>query len=333
MLNAILVPVIMLGIFGLVFGIGLAVAAKVFEVEVDERVPLVREALPGANCGGCGLPGCDAFANAVVNGEVPIDGCPVGGADAAAAIATIMGLEASTSEKKVATVLCQGTCESAPKRAEYYGEMDCREAMIASGGSKDCRYGCMGYGTCVAVCPFDAIVMGDDGLPKVDPEKCTACGKCVDACPKSVMALVPAKQDVIVKCNNLDRGKIARLSCSTACIGCGACVKVCNFDAITVENNCAVIDYDKCRECYECVEKCPMNCISGDIEYGKSLAYIIEENCIGCGICAKNCPVNAISGEIKKPPYVIDHDMCIGCGICFEKCRKGAIDIRFNKVK
>lgn len=333
MLNAILVPVGILGVFGLVFGIGLAIAAKVFEVYEDPRVPMIRAALPGANCGGCGLPGCDALASGIVNGTAAIDACPVGGADCTAAIAEIMGMEAGSAVKKVATVICQGTCETAPNRAEYYGEMDCREAMIASGGAKGCRYGCMGLGTCKAVCPFDAIIMGEDGLPKIDPDKCTSCGKCVDACPKAIMNLVPATQEVIVKCHNLDKGKVARLSCTTACIACGACKKACRFDAITVDNNCAKIDYDKCRQCYECVDKCPMNCITGDVEYGKATAYIIDENCIACGLCAKNCPVNAITGEIKKPPYVIDHDMCIGCGICFDKCRKSAIEMRPNKTK
>ncbi|MBC3797661.1 RnfABCDGE type electron transport complex subunit B [Acetobacterium tundrae] len=272
MLNAILVPIGIISAFGLLFGIGLAIAAKVFEVPEDPRIPLVRAALPGANCGGCGFPGCDALAGSIVEGSAAVDVCPVGGGDTAAAIAKIMGKEAGSAVKKIATVICQGTCETAPNRADYYGEMDCREAMIASGGAKGCRYGCMGYGTCKSVCPFNAISMGEDGLPKVDPDKCTSCGKCVDACPKSVMNLVPITQEIIVKCHNLDKGKIARLSCTTACIGCGACEKACNFDAIKVENNCAKIDYDKCRQCYECVDKCPMNCISGDIDYGKLTA-------------------------------------------------------------
>ncbi|WKY43029.1 RnfABCDGE type electron transport complex subunit B [Eubacteriaceae bacterium ES2] len=333
MLNAILVPVGVIGVFGLVFGVGLAIASKVFEVYVDPRVPEVRAALPGANCGGCGLPGCDALAANIVDGTAAVNACPVGGPDCAAAIAAIMGIEAGSSVKQVATVICQGSCENAPNRAEYYGEMDCREAMVASGGIKGCRYGCMGLGTCKNVCPFDAIVMGPDGLPVVDPEKCTSCGQCIDACPKAIMKLVPETQEVKILCNNHDRGKNARLVCKTACIGCGACVKACKFDAVKVENNCAIIDYDKCRQCYECVDKCPMNCISGDVEYGKTTAYIIDENCIACGLCAKNCPVEAITGEIKKPPYVIDHDMCIGCGICFDKCRKNAIEMRPNKVK
>ncbi len=331
MLSTILVPVGILGAFGLVFGIGLAIAARVFEVYVDPRIPQINAALPGANCGGCGFPGCDALATNIVEGKAPVDACPVGGPECAAAIAEIMGLEAGSAVKMVATVICQGSCETAPNRAEYYGEMDCREAMVASGGPKGCRYGCMGFGTCKDVCPFDAIVMGEDGLPKVDPKKCTACGKCIEACPKSIMKLVPAKQDIIVKCHNLDRGKNARLTCSTACIACGKCVKACPFDAIKVVNKCAIIDYDKCRQCYECVLVCPMNCISGEPEIGKETAFIIDENCIGCSICAKNCPVDAISGEIKKPPYVIDHDMCIGCGICFEKCRFSAIEMRPSK--
>ena len=333
MLNAILVPVGILGLFGLVFGIGLAVAAKVFEVEVDHRFPMVRAALPGANCGACGYPGCDALAEAIIKGEASVDACPVGGADTAAAIAAIMGLEATASCRKIATVICQGTCKTAPNRATYYGEKDCREAMIASGGSKDCRYGCMSYGTCKKVCPFDAIIMGEDGLPKVDPVKCTACGKCVQACPKFIMKLVPETQDVIVKCHSLAKGKVAKLACTTACIKCGICEKTCRFDAIKVENNCAIIDYDKCTQCYECVDKCPMNTISGDVKSGRKLAYILKKNCTGCGLCAENCPVDAITGDKKKPPFIIDHDKCIGCGICSGKCKKNAIEMRSINVK
>nr|WP_320025536.1 RnfABCDGE type electron transport complex subunit B [uncultured Acetobacterium sp.] len=327
MLNAILVPVVILGAFGLLFGIGLAIAAKVFAVDVDHRFPMVRAALPGANCGACGYPGCDALALAILNGEARADACPVGGTKSATAIAEIMGVKVGSTVKKIATVICQGNFERAPDRAKYYGEKDCREAMIASGGSKGCRFGCIGYGTCKTACQFDAIVMGDDGLPKVDPDKCTSCGKCVEACPKSIMKLVPITQDVIVKCHNLDLGKTAKRVCTTACIACGACVRACQFDAVAVENNCAKIDYNKCVQCYECVDKCPMHCISGDVETGKKKASIIASNCVGCGECAKNCPVHAITGELKKPPYVIDPNRCIGCGNCLDMCRKKAIEI------
>ena len=177
MLNAILIPVGILGAFGLVFGIGLAIAAKVFEVNVDHRFPAVRAALPGANCGACGYPGCDALALAILNGEAEADACPVGGKKTAEAIAEIMGVKVDPAVRKIAIVICQGTFENAPDRAKYYGEKDCREAMVASGGSKGCHFGCIGYGACKTACQFDAIVMGTDGLPIIDTDKCTSCGK------------------------------------------------------------------------------------------------------------------------------------------------------------
>ncbi|MBN2898133.1 MAG: RnfABCDGE type electron transport complex subunit B, partial [Clostridia bacterium] len=178
-MNSILVAGGSLGAMGLLFGAGLAYASQKFAVEVDPRVIAIREAVPGANCGGCGFPGCDGFANAVVEGRAPVNGCPVGGPECAQAIAAVMGLEAGSSVKQVARVLCNGTGENCQDRFEYDGVMDCRAAVVTLGGPKSCSFGCMGLGTCVKVCPFDAIHVDEaTGLAVVDPEKCTACGKC-----------------------------------------------------------------------------------------------------------------------------------------------------------
>jgi electron transport complex protein RnfB len=265
MINAILIPVVILGVMGLIFGAGLAVAAKKFEVKQDERIPLVRAELPGANCGGCGYPGCDAMAEAIVKGEAPANGCPVGGAKVAEAVGKILGEEVSEEEPKVASVLCSGDCDHAPRRAEYYGLKDCNEAVIANGGPKDCRFGCIGLGSCVTACMFDALSMGEKGLPVVNIENCTACGKCAATCPKSIIDLIPKSQVIHVNCQSKEKGKIVRSSCSVGCIGCKACTKVCPEEAITVTDNLAKIDYEKCVQCGACVEKCPTGAIVKEI--------------------------------------------------------------------
>jgi electron transport complex protein RnfB len=266
MTGELLTPVFWLGILGLLFGGGLAYASKVFAVEVDPKAPLLKDALPGANCGGCGYPGCDAFAVALAAGEAPVNGCPVGGAETAEKVADILGASAEAGERMIARVICNGTFDNAKERSKYYGVMDCREANIASGGSKGCQYGCMGLGTCERVCPFDAIHVKETGVAVVDPEKCTACGKCIDACPKMVITLVPASKGVHIDCNSKDKGKDVKASCSVGCIGCQICVKNCPEKTISFANNLAKIEYEGCTECQICVQKCPTKAISGQLE-------------------------------------------------------------------
>ena len=256
---------ITLGAMGLIFGALLAFAAKKFAVEVDPRVVEVREAVPGANCGACGYPGCDGFANSVVNGIAPVNGCPVGGASVAAKIAQIMGVDAGHSVKMVAKVKCEGHTGNCQDRFEYSGFESCVAANMLNGGPKSCLYGCMGLGSCVQVCPFDAIHINDKGLAEVDKEKCTACNNCIAMCPKDVISLVPYQQLTIVECNNKDKGPLVKKNCNVACIACGICEKNCPHDAIHVKNNLAEIDYSKCTNCMICVEKCPTKAISGNL--------------------------------------------------------------------
>lgn len=261
-MNSLVFPVLSLGGLGVVFGLLLGYASKKFAVEVDERVPLVREALPGANCGGCGFAGCDAYADAVVNEGAAANKCPVGGAACSAKIAEIMGVTVDSSEPKKAYVKCQGSCGKAKEKYEYYGATSCIDAANApGGGSKSCTYGCLGLGSCVGVCAFDAIHVVD-GIAVVDEEACVACGACINICPKSVIELAPMSKKVRIACNSHDKGLEVKNVCSTGCISCGLCVRNCPSEAITMVNNLPVIDYDKCTQCAVCVAKCPTKAIA-----------------------------------------------------------------------
>lgn len=260
---SILYPVVSIGGMGLVLGAGLGIAGEVFAVEEDPKLGEIMNVLPGANCGGCGFPGCGGLASAIVEGKAPVNGCPVGGAKCAEAIAAIMGVEAGDAEPMVASVRCNGTCTNAKSKYEYLGISDCNmAAQLVAGGSKGCSYGCLGLGSCVKACAFDAMHI-IDGVAVVDKEKCVACGKCVTACPKKLVEMVPAKAKVKVLCSSKDAGKVVMANCSVGCIGCKICEKNCPFDAIHVENNIAVIDYTKCKNCGICANKCPKKVITG----------------------------------------------------------------------
>lgn len=325
-MSNILIASASIGGMGLIFGSALAFASQKFAVETDPRVLEILEVLPGANCGGCGFPGCGGLAAAVAAGEAPVNGCPVGGPDCAAKVAAIMGIEADTGPRKVARVLCKGDCDNALERFTYDGITDCKAAIMLAGGSKACQNGCMGLGTCERACPFDAIHVNSKGLAVVNAEKCVACGLCIKACPKSVIAYVPYSQQVVVDCKNGEKGGHVKKNCSVACIACGICEKNCPFDAIHVTDNLAKIDYDKCTSCMVCVEKCPTKAIAGDLSSRKK-AVINEETCIGCTICKKACPVEAIEGELKAKHTVLQ-EKCIGCGACEAKCPKKAITMK-----
>jgi RnfABCDGE-type electron transport complex B subunit len=257
----ILIPIITMAALGLLFSAGLVVAYQKLKVEENPKTVKVSESLPQANCGACGYAGCQAFAEAVVSGEATSNGCPVGGAETAQMIADILGVEVGEIIKKVARLHCRGTKEAAKDRGEYLGLTTCYAANLV-GGNKQCTYGCLGYGDCVKACQFDALFMDDNGLPTVVEEACTACGKCVDACPRDLFELHPQEQNILVFCRSLDRGPAAKKACKNACIGCGICVRACP-DAIELEENLAVIkDYKKILpEQIPAMEKCPTDSI------------------------------------------------------------------------
>ncbi len=263
----------------------------------------------------------------VTKPDVPPNLCVPAGAKVAEAVAFITGKKFEAKEPVYARIMCQGGWGLSEKRFSYEGVHDCRAVILAGGGDKACRYGCLGYGTCSRVCPFDAITMKDDHLPFIDIAKCTGCRKCEAACPTKVIEVLPASRQVLVTCHSKDRGSDTKANCRVGCIACGACVKVCPFDAPSVENNLSRIDLTKCKVCSLCVSRCPTNAITDFIPQ-RPKAFIMD-NCIGCQICTKVCPVNAPSGEPKKL-HVIDQSKCIGCGICTEKCPVQAIDGTFN---
>lgn len=257
----ILFPVLSIGGLGLLFGLLLGYASKKFAVPVDERVPLIRECLPSANCGGCGFAGCDAYAEAVANGAAAPNCCSVGGASVAEKIGEILGVTVESSEPKVAYVKCQGTCDKAKDNYKYFGLADCQQAVNVPGaGAKACSYGCLGLGSCVKACQFDAMNIVD-GIAKVNKDNCVACGACVTACPKGIVELVPEKQKVFVTCNSKDKGVDVKGSCSVGCIACTLCVKNCPSGAMSMQNNLSVIDYHKCTNCGLCEHKCPTKAI------------------------------------------------------------------------
>ena len=258
----VIAAVAIVGCTGCLMGFFLCFASEKFKVEVDEREDAILEVLPGNNCGGCGYAGCSGLAAAIVKGEAPVNGCPVGGAPVGAKIGEIMGVEAEETVRKVAFVKCAGTCEKAKKDYEYAGVGDCRAmAYVPGGGPKACSYGCMGYGSCVAACPFDAIHIVD-GIAKVDKEACKACGKCVETCPRHLIELIPYEAKLAVACSSEDKGPKVMKVCEVGCIGCKLCEKQCQFDAIHVLDNVAHIDQEKCTGCGACAAKCPKKIIT-----------------------------------------------------------------------
>lgn len=268
-MNVIVIAVIVLGLLGLILAAVLFLIAKKFAVEEDPRIAQVAEVLPQANCGGCGFPGCQGFAEACVKasaqGSIEGKSCPVGGKAVMDQVAGILGLAAVEAEPKVAVVRCQGSCAHRPRTSEYVGVKNCHVANATSGGETGCFFGCLGLGECAAACTFDALHMNPEtGLPEVEESRCTACGRCVKACPRHIIELRPMGKKgrrMSVLCVNKEKGAVTRKACDIGCIGCGKCQKVCEFDAITVENNLAYIDPVKCRLCRKCEEVCPQHSI------------------------------------------------------------------------
>ena len=261
----ILIGTITLVVIGFLVGLGLVFAGKKFAVETDPREAEVREALPGNNCGACGFAGCDAMAQAIVKGEAPVNGCPVGGKASAEAIAAVMGVSAGEAERKVAFVRCSGSCDVTKMQGNYTGIRDCRSALLSGLNLTDCSYGCIGLGSCAKVCPQDAIVIRR-GVAEVDTEKCVGCGLCMKACPKGMIELIPASSHVAVKCSSKDKGALVRQRCKAGCIGCGICVKQCGHSAISVSDNLAHVDYALCAQCGACVSKCPSKVITPPLD-------------------------------------------------------------------
>ena len=326
----ILFAALVLGGLGLIFGVLLTVTSKVFAVPANPTRDAVREALPGANCGGCGYPGCDGCADAIASGKAPVNACPVANAEQAAEIARIMGVEApDPASRKVARVICQGDIDRCKTKFNYNGIQDCVAASLVSDGNRACKYACLGFGTCVKACPFDAIHIDERlKIAVVDEDKCKACGKCVEACPKGVLDLQPVTQPVRLMCRAAEAGILVSDNCRVGCIGCERCAVECHFGAITMVNHLPIIDKEKCVGCMMCAEVCPTSAIWADWD-SREIAEIDQSECIGCGLCKKQCHFEAINGERKMPHEITA--ACTGCGACAEKCPKKCITMKVRE--
>jgi electron transport complex protein RnfB len=257
-LNAVLI----LGGVGLVFGVFIAIANKRLWVWEDPRIDIVAQMLPNANCGACGLPGCRAFAEQAVGGKVTPAQCTVSGEAAREQIASYLGVDAGEAVKNVARLLCAGDSDVAGYQAEYRGLPTCAAAAAVAGGGKGCAWGCLGLADCERVCDFDAIQMSETGLPVVDIEKCTACGDCVEACPKSLFELRPVNAGLLVQCRNLIVGDDALEQCKVACTACGKCVQDAAAGLISIATGVAVVNYDKIALAEpRAAERCPTGAI------------------------------------------------------------------------
>jgi len=275
-MNSVVTIVAVMAMVGLFFGLVLAYANKKLAVEMNPLIHVVEDILPKGQCGACGFAGCQAYAEAVVlDKDVAPNLCIPGKKAVADQVAKLTGKAAAEIEPRIAFVKCNQPAVGNSKYI-YTGVNDCWAASLLQSGPKECEYGCMGLGTCVKECVFDAIKIGDKGLPIVDKEKCTGCGKCASACPKNVIEMIRPEAHVAVYCNSLDKGAVVRKICKVGCIGCGICVKQCPHGAIKMKDNLAVVDSAICIEkCDDpvCLEKCPTKVLK---DYRIAPAELVE---------------------------------------------------------
>jgi electron transport complex protein RnfB len=326
MLVTVVSSVVVLGLFGVLFGACLAYAAQIFLVEVDPRVEEIAAVLPGANCGSCGAAGCFSFAEGVVTGTQSPSGCMPGGTEVVLRIAAILGCAVEEQTPMRAVVNCKGGHKEARQKFEYMGVKDCRAALLLSGGNKACEYGCLGFGSCVETCQFQSIEMGDNGLPIVYPELCTGCGLCVKACPRDVISLIPQAQKIYLGCVNPEKGKAVKGVCEVGCITCGICANRNNNPSgdIVMEGGLPRISYQDNLGILPGAIRCPTKTYVIDVTY--SPVTYNQVKCNGCEgqpkpLCVKGCPVKGcLTFDAEQKKAVYDSSLCVGCELCISEC-------------
>ncbi|MCD2434543.1 RnfABCDGE type electron transport complex subunit B [Acidaminococcus sp. NSJ-142] len=302
--------IILVAVLGGIFGLVLATAGKKFAVEEDPRINEVTNLLPGANCGGCGYAGCAALANAIVAGEADANKCVVANSDSKKAIGAVMGVEDTGDDENAIRYIprlhCNGCTANRTRISNYEGVHNCYLRAQQTGGPGQCNYGCFGDGACVDACNFGALKIGANGLPEFDYNKCVGCEACAKACPQLLIEMIDASKNVLVECNNREKGKAAMTDCKVSCISCGMCAKNCPQHCITMEDgvngSIPVIDYTKCDGCGICVEKCPRKCLVYVTPVTGSPEAPAKEQPTGCACCAMaaNCPSAQAQAQARK---------------------------------
>jgi Na+-translocating ferredoxin:NAD+ oxidoreductase subunit B len=292
---------------------------------ISSKLGPIKAILPNVNCGACGFSDCTAFAKAVLEGNAEPNGCIPGGNKVAHTIADILGVTTTTPDPVMAVVHCKGGKKESLERAHYDGIHDCNAATIVGNGSKVCQDGCLGLGTCVGACHFDAIHINENNVAFVDEDKCVGCGKCVKACPRSIISLIPKVHKIFLACSNHDRGSKVKNYCSVGCTTCNMCVRATPSGAISIRNNLPVLDYTITENFIPASFKCPQRCFHDLVQIRPKAN--IDTKCDGCGECVDTCPVpEVITGE-KGMRHVVDKEQCIGCGICLNTCPVHAISL------
>ncbi len=321
-MSVLLKALITLGGLGFILGLVLSYFSRKFQVIGEEVLEKIKSALPGSNCGACGYPGCEVYAENILYKNAPLNKCRPGGKNVIEKLANILGRAAEAEEPKIAVLTCRGGKNECREIFIYDGGNDCRQAYILHSGNKSCIFGCVGLGHCASVCPFGAIRMGENRLPIIDEKKCTGCGVCVKECPKNVLILIPRTKLVYLACVSTDKGKAVKDVCSVGCFACNICIKACPYGALNMTNNLPVMDFSKCIDCGICVHRCPT---SSYVDRAKARPYaLITPTCNGCGECIKVCQFKAIEGIIGERHKVIA-SKCIGCGECYKVCPVRAI--------
>lgn len=318
-------PIIVILVATLVLVPAYVFAASRIRSSFISRSDKVLGILPDFNCGVCGFKECLDFACSIGSGTGNPAGCLPGGPKTAHALADLLGIEAAIGDTMIATVHCKAGHE-ARDRAVYAGIRDCHAALLISNGTKTCMDGCLGLGSCVRSCPFDAIDINDNNVAVVNRHKCTGCGTCIAACPRALISLIPHVHKIYLACSNHDQGDEVTASCTAGCTACGECVAVTPSGAISIRNNLPQIDYYTPAENFVAAAyRCPSKCFVDQIKTRPRAN--IDTKCDGCGDCVGVCPVpGAIIGS-KQSRHVIKKDLCIGCGRCLNVCRVRAISL------